>query len=180
MVKSGAATSRCTSSSPTSKGKILSRGRSPGTCEQQQPGAAVRIKERRSKRRQKRVAGFSPAVHHDSRVCNRFTNKAATLPPRRPGNCVVRQHWLQTEDRRAASAPSDLRTLSAWWFMSAPQRGHFIFSLMLILAVIGYTGTFSRPYRRVRDVQISSFRNLSMRRTYAGSSNFPLPSNDPC
>jgi len=105
MVKSGAATSRCTSSSPTSKGKILSRGRSPGTCEQQQPGAAVRIKERRSKRRQKRVAGFSPAVHHDSRVCNRFTNKAATLPPRRPGNCVVRQHWLQTEDRELLLPP---------------------------------------------------------------------------
>lgn len=61
----------------------------------------------------------------------------------------------------SASVDSDGSTLSAWWFMSAPQRGHFIFFL---IPVIGYIGTFSRPYRRVRDIQMSSFRNLSMRR----------------
>jgi hypothetical protein len=41
--------------------------------------------------------GAAPSSHHDSRVCNRFTNKAATLTLRRRGNGVARQRWLQTQ-----------------------------------------------------------------------------------
>jgi len=39
----------------------------------------------------------SEGISRQSAVCNRLTNRAAMLPPRRPGNCVAPQHWLRTQ-----------------------------------------------------------------------------------
>jgi len=68
-----------------------------------------------------------------------------------------------------ASCASTLYTiLSQWWFISTLQLGQIILSVLVTAAIL-VTGNQSRdirarPWRSVFAIQMSSFKNLSIRR----------------
>ena len=85
-------------------------------------------------------------------------------------------------DKRAEvriHSPRFLRRRGFYQFLgmliiSAPQSGQIILVLVsAILAPPYFREMFSRPYRNVWAIQISSFKNLSVRLTKEASSRLP-------
>src|SRR5579864_365741 len=67
------------------------------------------------------------------------------LPPGRPGNCVARQHWLQTQGQELL-----LLTLMAALCLRGGSCQHCIEGISVswwcsCLTLIAYSGTVSRP-----------------------------------
>jgi hypothetical protein len=104
---------------------------STGACEQQQPGGVCIS----------RCFGQSPADKNPlfftsgsppRRGLQSTYEQSRDAPAPQAGQLCSSTTLAPNTGSGTASVDSDGSTLSAWWFMSAPHRGHFIFLVVLM------------------------------------------------